>query len=436
MAAAARESGLGFPLTVAFAGVVVVSALLVLRMGGIVSFATDSLGASALAGAAFVAGLGAVRLSRAEAHRAARVARWLALMTLGYLGTAVWAVWADATDHPTTAAAVAVWGTAWIPILMCGQLMASSAIREREFVRPWPHLVLIVTVILAAVTNVLLVVPTTPFEGVPTIASESWHIRLAPLGLAVTALTACAFLLLPAVLWRAALTSAGAARARLGVAAAGASAAPLTITFCALLAVARDPGAVTPALGSVAFLVALAATTGFSTACAVLASRGAVEPRHLSLVVRGTGLIGSGCVVVALGTLVAAPVVGLGATLVAVIIAITTVLLVGAAWSATGLLTRVLLPGTAGTPTPVRVPGLTPREHEVLALTAEGASNAGIAEQLVVSKRTVDAHLRAIFTKLELGTAGPEINRRVQAARIWFDLAMPRDLGDSTEEDR
>lgn len=66
---------------------------------------------------------------------------------------------------------------------------------------------------------------------------------------------------------------------------------------------------------------------------------------------------------------------------------------------------------------------MTARECEVLAALAEGASNAGIAAQLVVSERTVDAHLRAIFVKLDL-TPGGTTNRRVQAARIWLEHAQ------------
>lgn len=48
--------------------------------------------------------------------------------------------------------------------------------------------------------------------------------------------------------------------------------------------------------------------------------------------------------------------------------------------------------------------GLTERETEVLALLAEGLSNATIAERLVLSRRTVDAHLRTIFDKLHVVT--------------------------------
>ena len=61
---------------------------------------------------------------------------------------------------------------------------------------------------------------------------------------------------------------------------------------------------------------------------------------------------------------------------------------------------------------------LTARECEILALMAEGLSNAGIAARLVVSDRTVDAHLRSVFTKLDL-PQGPHDNRRVHAVNAW-----------------
>lgn len=74
-----------------------------------------------------------------------------------------------------------------------------------------------------------------------------------------------------------------------------------------------------------------------------------------------------------------------------------------------------------------RLEQLTAREAEVLRLLAEGLSNAGIASRLFVSQRTVDAHLRSVFTKLDLPD-GPLENRRVHAALAWRD-----DLGERAD---
>jgi DNA-binding NarL/FixJ family response regulator len=45
---------------------------------------------------------------------------------------------------------------------------------------------------------------------------------------------------------------------------------------------------------------------------------------------------------------------------------------------------------------------LSAREREVLALMAEGASNAGIAQRIFVTEGTVEKHVRSILTKLDL----------------------------------
>jgi DNA-binding NarL/FixJ family response regulator len=57
---------------------------------------------------------------------------------------------------------------------------------------------------------------------------------------------------------------------------------------------------------------------------------------------------------------------------------------------------------------------LSPREREVLAAMAEGKSNHGIAEALVVTEAAVEKHVTSIFRKLELGHA-PTEHRRVRA---------------------
>jgi DNA-binding NarL/FixJ family response regulator len=62
---------------------------------------------------------------------------------------------------------------------------------------------------------------------------------------------------------------------------------------------------------------------------------------------------------------------------------------------------------------------LSPRERDVLAAMAEGKSNRGIAEALVVRPTTVEKHLRSIFDKLELEPV-PTEQRRVLAVLAYL----------------
>ena len=62
---------------------------------------------------------------------------------------------------------------------------------------------------------------------------------------------------------------------------------------------------------------------------------------------------------------------------------------------------------------------LSPREREVLALMAEGRSNAAIAGALYVTEKAVAKHTNNIFTKLDLPLA-PDDNRRVLAVLAWL----------------
>jgi DNA-binding NarL/FixJ family response regulator len=63
---------------------------------------------------------------------------------------------------------------------------------------------------------------------------------------------------------------------------------------------------------------------------------------------------------------------------------------------------------------------LSPREREVLALMAEGRSNAGIAHQLWITEGTVEKHVRSILMKLRLPMSEDD-QRRVLAVITYLD---------------
>jgi len=67
---------------------------------------------------------------------------------------------------------------------------------------------------------------------------------------------------------------------------------------------------------------------------------------------------------------------------------------------------------------------LTPREREVLALMAEGRSNAAIASALVVGGGAVEKHINNIFTKLGLAPAERD-HRRVLAVLRYLNGGQP-----------
>jgi DNA-binding NarL/FixJ family response regulator len=68
---------------------------------------------------------------------------------------------------------------------------------------------------------------------------------------------------------------------------------------------------------------------------------------------------------------------------------------------------------------------LTPREREVLALMAEGRSNAAIATRLTVTAGAVEKHIANIFTKLDL-PPDEEQHRRVLAVLAYLSNADHR----------
>jgi serine/threonine-protein kinase len=66
-----------------------------------------------------------------------------------------------------------------------------------------------------------------------------------------------------------------------------------------------------------------------------------------------------------------------------------------------------------------RLDALTAREREVLALIAEGRSNKGICDQLFLSPKTIEAHVKQILLKLDI-EASPDDHRRVLAVLSYL----------------
>jgi DNA-binding NarL/FixJ family response regulator len=71
-------------------------------------------------------------------------------------------------------------------------------------------------------------------------------------------------------------------------------------------------------------------------------------------------------------------------------------------------------------PGPVRALGeLSPREHQVLSLMAEGRTNGGIARRLWLTEKTVESHVRTILMKLGLQVSDDD-HRRVLAVLAYL----------------
>ena len=78
---------------------------------------------------------------------------------------------------------------------------------------------------------------------------------------------------------------------------------------------------------------------------------------------------------------------------------------------------RVRIEEAAPEPEPAAPLGLTPREHEVLLLVAEGLTNREIGERLYMSEKTASVHVSRILAKLEVGG-------RVEAAAVAHRLGL------------
>ncbi|MFI6155172.1 response regulator [Kitasatospora sp. NPDC051170] len=82
------------------------------------------------------------------------------------------------------------------------------------------------------------------------------------------------------------------------------------------------------------------------------------------------------------------------------------------------VITRLLTHNSSAGP----VSTLSPRERQVLALMAEGRSNAAIAQQLVITERAVAKHTASIFVRLDLQPSDDD-NRRVLAVLAHLNNA-------------
>jgi DNA-binding NarL/FixJ family response regulator len=81
-----------------------------------------------------------------------------------------------------------------------------------------------------------------------------------------------------------------------------------------------------------------------------------------------------------------------------------------------------------GSQTPAALEGLTVRELEILSLMAEGRSNAGICDRLMLSPRTIESHVRVVLRKLGLEEA-TDTHRRVLAVITYLRAATEQGAG-------
>ncbi|GAA0441129.1 hypothetical protein Acor_11840 [Acrocarpospora corrugata] len=423
--------GLGSVVILAFA-----------RAGGTGGYATHPISTLALTGGA----TGIALLSRRLTDRGDRTGGgWLlalAAAVLIYLVLGALAVVAVTADSGMAPLLVGAWGGWWPVPLAVLQLAALRAVPRAR----WWSIGFGVVVAGAAVRMALALEPVKPFAGHPPAAAEGWR---------TPAVAAASTILISVVMLAAVLFLANRVRrvpaderASATLGAAAAAVGPLLIVVCMGTAVASGPGDIAPPDGSVAYLVSLAAGC-FAGAWALIVSTTGARPPVvrwlLSGVLGGYAAIGVTLAVTWTGAVLRPE----GPLISGLAVAAVTAVIGVAWWRASAALTGFAVPlgpqpaeppapsdvppapPRPGTESPPGLEVLSPREREVLALVATGARDAAIAEHLHLSHRTVETHLRRIFTKLGLETDDGR-NRRLLAARAWLE-AMGTDAATGRE---
>jgi DNA-binding NarL/FixJ family response regulator len=72
---------------------------------------------------------------------------------------------------------------------------------------------------------------------------------------------------------------------------------------------------------------------------------------------------------------------------------------------------------------------LTPRQREILGLIAQGYSNAGIADKLVLTERTVEKHINLLYQQLEIDREDSAVQPRVSAVLLYLREGQEQGLG-------
>src|SRR6266487_3706737 len=297
----------------------------------------------------------------------------------------------------------------------------------------WQVLVSVALAVIVYGATLTLAHPGSVFEGVSPIFDLPGPVQTALMSLSFVWLAT--LLLPPALLIWSRRSDARADPGRLATAAVASFVPVCQILLCTLLGFAVEASGVSHDRGAVILLVGLGAAWPLTAVGYGLAIRGRAAPYTVS-----TGVLArAGSLVLGLMTAMIAICAGLFVSLghgIATTLPIAVSVLV-VALALRPIAARVLA-AVVGEAAPYpkrpeitsdgaspqvrretsRLSALSGREREVLRLLAAGLSNSGIAAELVLSERTIDAHLRSVFGKLEVPDSRHD-NRRVQAAALW-----------------